>query len=34
MIIAAFQVLWAPVALMLGGFVLVYVIAWLWLRVF
>jgi hypothetical protein len=34
MLIAAVQVLWAPVAMFVGGFFLFYVLSWLWLRVF
>jgi len=33
MVIAAFQVLWAPILIMLSGFVIVYVIAWIWMMV-
>lgn len=34
MVAAAFSVLWAPIALFLGGFVLCYALSWVWLRVF
>lgn len=34
MVVAAFQVLWAPIALFTGGFFLFYVLAWAWLRIF
>ena len=32
MVLAAFEVLWKPVLLMSGGFVLFYLLAWLWLH--
>lgn len=32
MVLAAFSVLWAPIALFLSGFALFYLLAWLWLR--